>query len=137
MTVPSPFFKGAADMAGIPADSFTNFLAALVESTGLVPDHSPDGWQGMVMAALAGAAAAVAVALALTIYFRLRYRTRRDVVRHGFAALAVFALLTFVAYDMRHAALAYLGINPVGPAVEYDMRVPETVKMTTATREIN
>ena len=35
------------------------------------------------------------------------------------------ALLAFVAYDMRHAALAYLGINPTKPAVEFEIRLPK------------
>ena len=30
----------------------------------------------------------------------------------------VLALLSFVAYDMRHVAMAYLGIYPAKPAVE-------------------
>jgi hypothetical protein len=30
-----------------------------------------------------------------------------------------------VAFDMRHAALAYLGINPAKPAVEFEIRLPK------------
>jgi hypothetical protein len=30
-----------------------------------------------------------------------------------------------VVYDMRHAALAYLGINPTKPAVEFEIRLPK------------
>ena len=41
------------------------------------------------------------------------------------ALAAVLALLAFVAYDMRHAALAYLGINPAKPAVEFEIRLPK------------
>ena len=37
----------------------------------------------------------------------------------------VLGLLAFVAYDMRHAALAYLGINPTKPAVEFEIRLPK------------
>jgi hypothetical protein len=66
----------------------------------------------MVMSGLAGVAAALAVAILLSVYFRTGYRTAREVVRHVLTAAFVLALLAFVAYDMRQAALAYLGINP-------------------------
>jgi hypothetical protein len=46
-------------------------------------------------------------------------------VRHGLTAAVVLALLGFVAYDMRHAALAYLGLNPAKPAVEFEIRLPK------------
>lgn len=86
--------------------------------------ESADGRLGILMSALAGIATALAVALAMTVYFRLSYRTWRDVVRHGLAGLAALALLGFAAYDMRHAALAYLGLNPSKPAVEFEIRMP-------------
>ena len=86
--------------------------------------ESADGQSGILMSALAGIATALAVALAMTVYFRMRYRTWRDVLRHGLAALAALALFAFAAYDMRHAALAYLGLNPSKPAVEFDIRMP-------------
>ncbi|WP_165405273.1 acriflavin resistance protein [Bradyrhizobium genosp. SA-3] len=86
--------------------------------------QSADGRHGILMSALAGIAAALAVALAMTVYFRLSYRTWRDVVRHGLAALTAIVLLAFAAYDMRHAALAYLGLNPSKPAVEFEIRMP-------------
>lgn len=41
-------------------------------------------------------------------------------------------LLAFVAYDMRHAALAYLGINPTRPAVEFEIRLPKAIASTAA-----
>ena len=85
------------------------------------------GLFGFWMSALSGIAAALAVALAMTVYFRLGYRTWRDVVRHGLAVLAAAALLAFVAYDMRHAALAYLGLNPTKPAVEFEIRMPREI----------
>jgi hypothetical protein len=81
--------------------------------------ESADGQFGILMSALAGVATALAVALAMTVYFRMRYRTWRDVLRHGLAALAALALFAFAAYDMRHAALAYLGLNPSKPALEF------------------
>jgi len=86
--------------------------------------ESADGQLGILMSALSGVAAALAVALTLTVYFRMAYRTWRDVLRHGLAALAAAALFAFVAYDMRHAALAYLGLNPSKPAVEFEIRMP-------------
>jgi hypothetical protein len=76
------------------------------------------------MSGLAGVAAALAVAIVLTVYFRSGYRSLRDVVRHGLATALALGLLAFVAYDMRHAALAYLGINPTKPAVEFEIRLP-------------
>ncbi|MBH5396906.1 acriflavin resistance protein [Bradyrhizobium sp. CNPSo 4010] len=86
--------------------------------------EAAEGQLGILMSALSGIAAALAVALAMTVYFRLSYRTWRDVARHGLAALAVLALFAFAAYDMRNAALAYLGLNPSKPAVEFEIRMP-------------
>lgn len=91
------------------------------------------GQLGVLMSALSGLAAALAVALAMTVYFRLSYRTWQDVARHGLAALAALALFGFAAYDMRHAALAYLGLNPSKPAVEFEIRMPR--QMLTAVTE--
>ncbi|MET4172355.1 MULTISPECIES: acriflavin resistance protein [unclassified Bradyrhizobium] len=94
--------------------------------------ESADGRLGVLMSALSGMAAALAVALAMTVYFRLSYRSWRDVVRHGLATLAALALFAFAAYDMRHAALAYLGLNPSKPAVEFEIRMPrETLTAVT------
>ena len=87
--------------------------------------ESADGRFGILMSALAGIATALAVALAMTGYFRMSYRTWRDVLRHGLAALAALALFAFAAYDMRHAALAYLGLNPSKPTVEFEIRMPK------------
>jgi len=86
--------------------------------------ESADGRLGILMSALSAIAAALAVALAMTVYFRMSYRTWRDVVRHGLATLAALVLFGFAAYDMRHAALAYLGLNPSKPAVEFEIRMP-------------
>jgi len=86
--------------------------------------ESADGRLGILMSALSGIAAALAVALAMTVYFRMSYRTWRDVVRHGLATLAALVLFGFAADDMRHAALAYLGLNPSKPAVEFEIRMP-------------
>jgi hypothetical protein len=89
--------------------------------------ESADGQLGILMSALSGIAMALAVALAMTVYFRLSYRTSRDVIKHGLAALAATALFAFAVYDMRHAALAYLGLNPSKPAVEFEIRMPRAM----------
>lgn len=94
--------------------------------TGLLSDSS-NGWLGILMSALAGIAAALAVAIALTVYLRTGARSRRDLLRHGLAALTALALFAFVAYDMHHAALAYLGLNPSKPTVEFEIRLPQEV----------
>ncbi|WBL81843.1 acriflavin resistance protein [Bradyrhizobium xenonodulans] len=97
--------------------------------------ESADGQLGIWMSALSGIAAALAVALAMTVYFRLSYRSWRDVVRHGLATLAALALFAFAAFDMRHAASAYLGLNPSKPAVEFEIRMPrETLAAVTDTQ---
>jgi len=98
---------------------------------------STDGQLAIWMSALSGVAVALAVALAMTVYFRLSYRTWRDVVRHGLATLAAVALFAFVAYDTRHAALAYLGLNPSKPAVEFEIRMPrETLSAASTDTQI-
>ncbi len=86
----------------------------------------------MVISALAGVASALAVAILLSIYFRRGYRSPREIMRHGLAATLVAALLAFVVYDMGHAALAYLGINPAKPAIEFKIRLPRSALMTVA-----
>jgi hypothetical protein len=112
-----------------PVTSFfaavVNSLAASFGSLALFAGDSPDGSLGLLMSALAGVAAALAVAIMLAVYFRTGYRTARDMVRHGLAAVAVLGLLAFVAYDMRHAALDYLGISPSKPEVEIEVPLPK------------
>ncbi len=98
--------------------------------------ESADGQLGILMSALAGTAAALAVALTLTVYFRMAYRTWRDVLRHGLAALAAAGLFAFVAYDMHHAALAYLGLNPSKPAVEFEIRMPRETLTTASDTQV-
>ena len=124
MNITSPILTSAARVAELPADSVASLLKIVGFGTGLF-DDSPDGGLGLIMSALAGVAAALAVAIALSIYFRSGYRSRRDLVKHGLAASAVLVLLAFVISDMRHAALAYLGINPSKPAVEFEIRLPK------------
>jgi hypothetical protein len=91
---------------------------------GLFGDGS-DGGLGFLMSALAGMATALAIAIILTVYFHTGYRSARDVIRHGLAAIVAVALLAFVASDMRNVALAYLGINPAKPSVEFEIRMPK------------
>jgi hypothetical protein len=136
MNITTPVLKGAAHVAELPGDSVTWFLKVIGDSTGLFTDDSADGVLGMLMSGLAGIAAALAVAIILTVYFRTGYRSARDIVRHGLATTAVLGLLAFVAYDMRHAALAYLGINPTKPAVEFEIRLPTATASTMADTQI-
>jgi len=125
MNITIPLLKGAADAAAIPGDSVTSLLKMMGDSAGLFADNSPDGWLGMLMSGLSGVATALAVAIMLTVYFGSGHRSGRDIFRHGLAATAALALLAFVVSDMRHAALAYLGINPSKPAVEFEIRLPK------------
>lgn len=136
MNLTSPVLNGAARAAEIPGDSVTSVLRGIGDFTGLFAADGPDGGLGMVMSGLAGVAAALAVAIMLTVYFRSGYRSARDVVKHGLAAAAVLALLAFVAYDMRHAALAYLGINPAKPAVEFEISLPSAALSAVAGSQV-
>jgi hypothetical protein len=124
MNITSPLLNGASQLASLPGDSVTSLLRTIGNFTGLF-DDGPDGGLGLLMSGLAGAAAALAVAIALSVYFHSRHRSTRDVVKHGLATVLVLCLVAFVAYDMRHAALAYLGINPERPAVEFEIRMPK------------
>jgi hypothetical protein len=124
MNLTSPALKGAADVAEQPGNPVTSFLKTVGDLTGLFAADGPDGGLGMIMSCLAGIATALAVAIMLTVYFRSGYRSTRDIFKHGLAAAAALALLAFVAYDIRHAALAYLGINPAKPAIEFEIRLP-------------
>jgi hypothetical protein len=130
MNLLSSFSASVAGLAGLPGDSVTSLLREIADYTGLLADDSPDGWLGLLTSGLAGIAAALAVAIMLTVYFRTGYRSVRDIVRHGVAAGLVFGLLAFVVYDMRHAALAYLGINPAKPAVEFEIRLPTSAAVS-------
>jgi len=117
MNLTSSLPAGAADTAWLPGDSVASFLKMLADGSAVLPDDGPDGWSGLVMSGLAGSAAALAVAILVAVYFRSGYRSGRDIVRHGLFAAVALGLLAFVAYDMRHAALAYLGLNPSRPEV--------------------
>jgi hypothetical protein len=135
MNLMSPFLIGAAHAAELPGSSVTSLLRAVGDVTGLFDDN-PDGWQGMLMSGLSGIAAALAVAIMLAVYFRTGDRSIRDIVRHGLAAAAVLGLLAFVAYDMRHASQAYLGINATKPAVEFEIRLPKAAVSSIADTQV-
>ena len=128
MNLTSPILKGATPIAEVPGSPVASLLK--------MADDTPDGVLGMLMSGLSGVAAALAVAIVLTVYFRTGYRSSRDVMRHGLAVTVVLALLGFVAYDMRHAAMAYLGINPAKPAVEFEIRLPRAALATVADSQV-
>ena len=93
-------------------------------------------WSPFLMSALSGAAAALAVAIALIVYFHSGYRTRRAIIKDGFATVVALGLFAFVAYDMRHAAMAYLGINASKPAVEFEIRLPRSAWSTVTETQV-
>jgi len=130
MNITSPILTGAGHAAAVPGDSITSLLRTIGLSDG------PDGGLGIVMSALSGVAAALAVAIMLSVYFRTGHRSRRDLLRHGLAASAVFVLVAFVVVDIRQAAQAYLGINPAKPAVEFEIRLPKGTLTTAADTQI-
>jgi hypothetical protein len=119
MNLTTPLLKGIIRGTELPGDSVTSLLQKVDGNTGLFAGD--DGGLGIVISAVA---AALAVAILLSVYFRTGYRTAREVVRHVLTAAFVLGLLPFVAYDMRQAALAYLGINPAKPAIEFEIRLP-------------
>jgi hypothetical protein len=135
MNITSPMLAGAVRVAELPGDSVTSFLRMIGAGTGLFGD-SVDGGLGLVMSALAGVSAALAVAIVLSVYFRSGYRSPRDLIKHGLAATVVLGLVAFVVYDVRHAALAYLGINPAKPAVEFEIRLPKAVLTAVADTQV-
>lgn len=123
MNITTLMWKGAGQIAAMPGDSITSLLKAIGDFTGLFGD-GPGGGFDLVISAVAGAAAALAVAIALTVYFHTGYRTARQVMKHGVASVVALALAAFVISDMRHAALAYFGVNPSTPAMEFEIRLP-------------
>jgi hypothetical protein len=135
MNITSPLLAGAARAADMPGDSVTSLLRLIGAGTGWF-DDSVDGGLGVVMSALAGVAAALAVAIVLSVYFRSGYRSPRDLLKHGLAATLVIGLVAFVVYDVRHAASAYLGINPAKPAVEFEIRLPKTALTTISDTQV-
>jgi hypothetical protein len=136
MNLTSPVLKGVVRAAELPGDSVTSLLKLAADRAGFLADDGPDGWLGMTMSGLSGIAAALAVAILLTVYFRSGYRSARDVVRHGLATAAVLGLVAFVAYDMRHAVLAYLGFNLTTPAIEFEVRLPKAASAAVADTQV-
>jgi hypothetical protein len=132
MNLISSFSNGLAGLA----QPLILFLRGIAESAGLTIDDSPDSWSGVLMSGAAGIAAALAVAMILMVYFRSGYRTVSDIARHGLAAVVVLGLLAFVAYDLRDAALAYLGINSSKPEVEFEIRLPRAAASAVADTQI-
>jgi hypothetical protein len=104
-------------------------LAGRAGFPGPLVTEAPDSWTGLLSSGLAGAAAAAAVAIVLTLYFRGQYRSPREFARHSAAALLAVGLLAFAAYDVRHAAFDYLGINWAKPAVEFEIRLPDAAAL--------
>ena len=135
MNITSPLMTGAVRAADVPRDSMTSLLRMIGAGTGWF-DDSVDGGLGIAMSALSGVAAALAVAIVLSVYFRSDYRSPRDLLKHGLAASLVVGLVAFVVYDMRHAALAYLGINPTKPAVEFEIRMPRAALTAIADTQV-
>jgi hypothetical protein len=125
MNLTSPFLKAAAEAAGLSGHSGASVLKTAAEGSVFFGDDGADGLLSLLMSGLAGAAAALAVAIVLAVYFRSGYRSTRDMVRHGLAGALVLGLLAFLAYDLRHAALAYLSIKPAQPVMEFEIRPPK------------
>jgi hypothetical protein len=115
-------------------DAFAKLFSGLAETMGALGAWAsalPAGLEerlGLLAPVVAGAAAALAVAIAMAVYFRSGYRSSRDILRHSFATIVVIGLLAFAAYDMRHAAFDFLGINPAKPAVEFEIRLPKATE---------
>jgi hypothetical protein len=135
MNLASPLLSGAARVAESPLDSVA-FLLRVSDSTGFAGDDIPDGWLGMLRSALAGIAAALAIAIMLTVFLRMEERSRRQMIGQGLAAMCALGLLAFVVNDMRHATEAYLGFNPSKPAVEFEIRMPDTAVTTVADTQV-
>jgi hypothetical protein len=94
----------------------------------ILPDLSADDGTGLLMPALTGIVAAVTVALALAIYFQTGYHSDRDMIRHGLAAAIGLALMAFVIYDMRNAAMAHLGKTSVSPTAQFELQWQKTTE---------
>jgi hypothetical protein len=136
MNFTAQLLTGAAHVVDLPGDMVASLLTLLAGNAGLFPDGSPDGWLGILMSALAGVAAAMATAIILTVHFRSGYRRGGDILRYGLATAAAVGLVAFVAHDIRHATLAYLGINPSNPSIEFEIRLPKAAVSTLADSQV-
>jgi hypothetical protein len=142
MDIITPLLAGAAHAAELSGDSIAWLLKAADDGIGFFADD-PDDWFGIVMSGLSGLATALAVAIVLIVYFRIRFRSRPDIVRHGLdvasyglAAVLVLSLVIFVASDMRQASLAFLGINPTNPTIEFEIRLPQGTVSSVADTQV-
>jgi hypothetical protein len=106
----------------------TEMTSLVSNAAGILPDLSADDGTGLLMPALTGVVAAVTVALALAIYFQTGYRSYRDMIRHGLAAAIGLALMAFVIYDMRNAAMAHLVKISVGPTAQFELQWQKTTE---------
>ena len=106
----------------------TEMTSLVSNAAGILPDLSADDGTGLLMPALTGVVAAVTVALALAIYFQTGYRSYRDMIRHGLAAAIGLALMAFVIYDMRNAAMAHLIKASVGPTAQFELQWQKTTE---------
>ena len=106
----------------------TEMTSLVSNAAGILPDLSADDGTGLMMPALTGVVAAVTVALALAIYFQTGYRSYRDMIRHGLAAAIGLALMAFVIYDMRNAAMAHLAKTSVGPTAQFELQWQKTTE---------
>jgi hypothetical protein len=143
MDIIIPLLVGAAHAAELSGDSVAWLLKAADNGIGFFADDDPDDWYGILMSGLSGLATALAVAIVLIVYFRIRFRSRPDIVRHGLdivsyslAGLLVLGLVIFVASDMRQASLAFLGINPTNPTIEFEIRLPRGTVSSVADTQV-
>jgi hypothetical protein len=136
MSFISPFLIAAARLADLPGDTVASLLRMVAGSGGSAADDGADGWLGMAMSGLAGIAAALAIAIMATVYLQMGHRSIRDIVRQGLAATLALGLFAFVAYDMRHATQAFLGLNAAKPAVEFEIRMPRTAVTNAADTQV-
>lgn len=135
MTITSSLMQVATDLAELPGDSVTTLIKTIGEATGLFGDgHEAD--VGVLTSVLAGIAAALAVGIWFTVYVRGEYWSGRAIASQALAAVVLLALVAFVLSDLRHAAFAYLGINPSKPAVEFEIRLPKAALSRIADTQI-
>ncbi|WJR75409.1 acriflavin resistance protein [Bradyrhizobium sp. NP1] len=135
MTITGPILNDAAELADFPGEAVASLLQVIGDHTGLFGDD-PEGALSLVMSGLAGLAAALAVAIVLSVAVADGWRTRRHVVRHGIAAFVTLGLVAFVVYDMRHATLAFLGLNVNKPAIEFEIRLPKAALSEVAETQV-
>src|ERR1700761_5694367 len=105
-----------------PIHNAASSLASVMPSGVIWPGPSANDAGGLLMPALAGVAAAFTVAIMLTFYFQTRYRSYRDMNRHGLVTAVGLSLLACVIYDMRNAALANIVKDSNLPSIEFHLQ---------------